>query len=53
MPGSATKRARLVNERAYDQHNQQLAYVKTWPVFDGIRSEPRFQALLKKMTLAR
>ena len=40
-------------ERAYDQHNEQLAYVKTWPVFDGIRSEPRFQALLKKMTLAR
>jgi TolB-like protein len=40
-------------DRAYDRHDERLAYVKTWPAFDGIRSEPRFQALLKKMNLAR
>ncbi len=40
-------------DRAYDQHDEQLAYVKTWPALEGLRSEPRFQALLKKMNLAR
>jgi TolB-like protein len=40
-------------DRAYDGHDQKLAYVKTWPAFDALRSEPRFQALLKKMNLAR
>jgi tetratricopeptide (TPR) repeat protein len=40
-------------DRAYDQHDRQLAYLKTWPGFDAIRSEPRFQALLRKMNLMR
>jgi TolB-like protein len=40
-------------DQAYDQHDERLAYLKTWPAFDGIRSEPRFQALLVKMHLAR
>jgi TolB-like protein len=40
-------------DQAYDQHEERLAYVKTWPAFEGIRSEQRFQALLKKMNLAR
>ncbi len=40
-------------DRAYDLHDGQLAYLKTWPAFDGIRSDPRLQALLRKMNLAR
>jgi TolB-like protein len=40
-------------DRAYDRHEERLAYLKTWPALDGIRSEPRFQALLIKMNLAR
>jgi TolB-like protein/Tfp pilus assembly protein PilF len=40
-------------ERAYAEHDERLAYVRPWPAFNGIRSEPRFQALLKKMNLAR
>lgn len=39
-------------EIAYRQHEEMLAYLKTWPVFDTLRSDPRFQALLKKLNLA-
>jgi TolB-like protein/tetratricopeptide (TPR) repeat protein len=39
-------------DRAYDQHDWLLAYLKTWPELDPLRSEPRFQALVKKMNLA-
>ena len=51
----AGEKTRALDEldRAYDQHYWLLAYSKTWPDLDSLRSEPRFQALLKKMNLAR
>jgi TolB-like protein len=39
-------------DQAVAQHDPYLAYLKTWPAFDTLRSGPRFQALLKKLNLA-
>ena len=37
-------------ETAFDNHDVQLEYIcEGWPVFDPLRADPRFQALLKKM----
>jgi serine/threonine-protein kinase len=38
-------------ERAYDVRSSNLPYISVLPVFDVLRSEPRFQALLKRMNL--
>ncbi len=38
-------------ERAVDQKAFLSVFVKTDPVFDGIRSEPRFHDVLRKMNL--
>jgi len=38
-------------ERAYDEHSGVLLHLIQNPIFDPLRSEPRFQALLKKMGL--
>jgi len=38
-------------EKAYTDRASLMAYLGTWPVFDSVRSEPRFKALLKKMNL--
>jgi TolB-like protein/Tfp pilus assembly protein PilF len=38
-------------ERAYQQRDPLLPYLKTLPGIDAIRSEPRYQALLAKMHL--
>ena len=38
-------------ERSYAEKDSALALIKVWPIFDNLRSEPRFQALLKKMNL--
>jgi tetratricopeptide (TPR) repeat protein len=38
-------------EKAYEERNSPMAYLKVWPLFDSLRSEPRFQAVLKKMNL--
>lgn len=38
-------------ERAYKQRAFMSAWIKVDPVFDGIRNEPRYQAILKKMHL--
>jgi len=38
-------------EKAYEGRDSAMAYLKVWPIFDSLRSEPRFQALLKKMNL--
>jgi serine/threonine protein kinase len=38
-------------EKAYTERESLMALLKVWPIFDSLRSEPRFQALLKKMNL--
>ncbi len=38
-------------ERAYDERDGDLAFIKTEPIYDGLRSDPRFQALLRRMNL--
>ena len=38
-------------ERAYDEHDSTLVWLKVHPRFDVLRSEPRFVALLRKMGL--
>jgi len=39
-------------EKAYQERPQFLLYLKTQPLWDGLRSDSRFTALLKKMGLA-
>jgi serine/threonine-protein kinase len=36
-------------EKAYDERSYGLTWLKVDPIFDNIRSDPRFQAMLKKM----
>ena len=36
-------------EKAYDEHNPDLIELKKEPCFDGMRSDPRFAALLRSM----
>ena len=36
-------------EKAYDERDGFLAYVKTWPFYDPLRDDPRFQALQRRM----
>ena len=38
-------------ERAYAQHDLQLQYLGVDPHFDSLRSEPRFQELIRKVGL--
>ena len=38
-------------EKAYEGKDSALAFLKVWPIWDPLRSEPRLQALLKKMNL--
>jgi len=40
-------------ERAYDEHSFMLDFLKVDPELDSLRSEPRFEALLKKMNFPR
>jgi TolB-like protein/Tfp pilus assembly protein PilF len=36
-------------ERAFDERDTNLAFIHTEPFYDGIRSDPRFQDLLRRM----
>jgi len=36
-------------EKAYEEHNPSLPYISCFPRCDPLRSEPRFQALLRRM----
>jgi hypothetical protein len=36
-------------ERACDQHESQIAAVKVHPVYDSLRSEPRFHQILRRV----
>jgi hypothetical protein len=38
-------------ERACDDRDPNMPYISCEPLFDPLRSEPRFQALLRKMGL--
>jgi TolB-like protein/tRNA A-37 threonylcarbamoyl transferase component Bud32 len=38
-------------EEAYLGRESAMAFLKVWPIFDGLHSEPRFRDLLKKMNL--
>jgi serine/threonine protein kinase/tetratricopeptide (TPR) repeat protein len=38
-------------EKGYEERESPMAFLKVWPVFDSLRSEPRFIGLLKKMNL--
>jgi eukaryotic-like serine/threonine-protein kinase len=36
-------------ELGFQEHDDFLALLKVWPAFDGLRSDPRFQALVRRM----
>jgi eukaryotic-like serine/threonine-protein kinase len=36
-------------ERGFREHDDFLALLKVWPMFDGLRSDPRFQSLVRRM----
>ena len=38
-------------EKAYDEHDGSLVFLKVEPALDPLRSDPRFSSLLKKMKL--
>jgi TolB-like protein/tetratricopeptide (TPR) repeat protein/DNA-binding winged helix-turn-helix (wHTH) protein len=40
-------------ERAYEEHDQWMVYIASYPGLDPLRSEPHFQALLRRMNFPR
>jgi eukaryotic-like serine/threonine-protein kinase len=39
-------------ERGYDEHSGALIWIKSEPAFDGLRDDPRFQNLLRRLRLS-
>jgi hypothetical protein len=39
-------------EKAYDEHSTYLNFLKGQPIWDDLRSDPRFTELLRRMNLA-
>jgi len=37
--------------KAYDAHDANMPYISVDPIFDGLRDDPRFEELLRRMTL--
>ena len=46
------ERALTYFEQAYAEQDPWLSYLKVWPPLDPLRSEPRFQALLRRVNLS-
>jgi TolB-like protein/DNA-binding winged helix-turn-helix (wHTH) protein len=40
-------------ERAYKEKDPWLFWLKVWPTYDPLRSEPRFQALMRKLNFTK
>ena len=38
-------------EKAYEERSYYVAYIKVSPIFDSLRSEPRFHEVLRKVFL--
>lgn len=49
--GDAEQTVRWI-ERAFDQQAMALPFIGVLPVYDGVRSHPRFRALLERLRLA-
>jgi len=39
-------------EKAYEEHSFHMVYLKVWPQFSVIRSDPRFQKLIQRIRLS-
>ena len=37
-------------EKAYEEHLSRLIFLNTYPIYDPLRSDPRFIELVKKMS---
>jgi DNA-binding winged helix-turn-helix (wHTH) protein/tetratricopeptide (TPR) repeat protein len=40
-------------EKAFEEHSFHMVYLKVWPQFSAIRSNPRFQQLVQRLGLSR
>ena len=40
-------------DKAYEEYDSRMRLLKIDPVFDRVRSDPRFEAIMKKMGLER
>ena len=40
-------------EKAYEAHDANMPYISIDPIFDGLRNDPRFQDLMRRMNFAK